>query len=94
MTFRSPSTWNFDIDRYLNPLLPSPPWELIPYPVSRFLGYRKASDKKSDLGNLAIVFWSTIGIFSAIILIELASHSVSVIDNNGPIIVASFVSRY
>jgi hypothetical protein len=85
-----PSTWNFDIDRYLNRFVPAPRWRLVPYPVAHFLGHRK--DHRVDrLGNIPMTFWAFIGIFSAILLIELASRSIAVVEQSGLLIVASFV---
>lgn len=85
------ASWNIDIDRYLNPFLPPPPWKYLPYPVSWWFGYRKNPPRA--LGNILIAFWSCIGIFCAILLIEGVSRHVQVFrDHGAPIIVASFVS--
>jgi hypothetical protein len=51
-------TWNFNIDRYIDPLVPPPPWPYLPYPVARLFGYRKA--KPVDTGNLMPIFWAFI----------------------------------
>ncbi|KAG5999368.1 hypothetical protein E4U21_006999 [Claviceps maximensis] len=81
--------WNFNIDRYLNPLVPPPPWKHVPYPVAWFLGYRKT--KPRDTGNLMPIFWSFIGSFAALILIQGVSMHVSSFAAHGaPMIVGSF----
>ncbi|KAK4093032.1 hypothetical protein Purlil1_2957 [Purpureocillium lilacinum] len=82
-------TWNFDIDRYLNPLVPSPPWRHLPYPVAYWFGYRKG--KPREMGNLVPIFWAFIGVFGAILLIEGVSRHVPSFEHKGvPMIVGSF----
>ncbi|KAK8932430.1 HPP family protein [Metarhizium anisopliae] len=82
-------TWTFDIDRFLNPFVPSPPWRFLPYPVARWFGYRKAKPK--DAGNLMPVFWAFIGVFAAILTIQAVSKRVPSFQARGaPIIVGSF----
>jgi hypothetical protein len=89
-SFGDLSTWNFDIDRFLNPFVPPPPWQQIPYPIAHFLGHRKSENKK--IGNLVVTFWAFIGIFCAILIIEAASKAVHAFQDHGaPIIIASFV---
>lgn len=85
--------WNFDIDRFLNPIVPSPPWNHIPYPVAYFLGYRKT--KPVNTGNLMPTFWAFIGIFCAITIIQVVSKHVPAFESHHvPAIVGSFVSRW
>ncbi|KAM5347234.1 hypothetical protein ACJ41O_010239 [Fusarium nematophilum] len=84
-----PTTWRFDIDRFLNPFVPSPPWRHVPYPVAYFLGHRK--DKPRDIGTVVPVFWAFIGILSCISIIEVASERIPSFKERGaPIIVGSF----
>ncbi|PNY25290.1 Transmembrane protein [Tolypocladium capitatum] len=81
--------WDFNIDGLLNPFVPPPPWRWLPYPVARFLGYRKT--KPRETGNLMPVFWAFVGIFCAILLIEAVSKRVPSFESHGaPIIVGSF----
>ncbi|PHH82512.1 hypothetical protein CDD82_5766 [Ophiocordyceps australis] len=82
--------WNFDIDGLLNPFVPRPPWRYLPYPIARFLGYRKT--KPQATGNVVPIFWSFIGIFCAIIVIEQATKHVSAFEDKGvpTVIVGSF----
>jgi len=87
----APSTWHFDLDRYLNPLLPEPPFKWLPYPASRFLGHRKG--RQAPLGNIVIIFWSFVGIFASISVIELVGREIpAFVEHGSPIIVGSFVS--
>lgn len=88
-----PRNWNFDIDRYVNHIMPPPPWRYIPYPVARFFGYRTENDKPKGTGNLMPVFYAFIGIFCGISLIEgVSMHIPSFHSHGAPIIVGSFVS--
>lgn len=88
----NPLAWNVDIDVYLNRFIPSPPWQHLPYRLAWFLGYRK--EKPRELGNVVVIFWAFIGIFLGLLLIELATRYIPVVEKNGgPIIVGSFVSR-
>ncbi|KAH7312468.1 HPP family protein [Stachybotrys elegans] len=83
------STWHFDIDRYLNPFVPRPPWQCIPYPVSRFLGYRE--HKPKSMGNVRPILWATVGIFCSLSAIEAASMHIPSFEHRGvPIIIGSF----
>jgi len=82
--------WNFDIDKYLNRFVPAPRWRLVPYPVAHLLGHRKGHVER--IGNIPMIFWAFVGIFSAILLIELATRSVPFVQGSQLIIVASFVS--
>ncbi|KAK5988551.1 Transmembrane protein [Cladobotryum mycophilum] len=82
-------SWNFDVDRILNPIIPSPPWQYIPYPISWWFGYRKT--KPPQTGNLMPIFWAFIGIFCSICIIESVSrHIPSFPEHNVPVIVGSF----
>ena len=85
------SHWHFDVDAIFNPLLPSPPWHLLPRPVSHFFGYRGDKPQKA-LGNLVISFWALISVFGGVLLIsEVSLHIPKFRELNAPIIVGSFV---
>jgi hypothetical protein len=86
-----PSTWHFDIDKYLNRVIPAPRWRLVPYPIAHLLGHRE-SERVRRIGNIALTFWAFVGVFVAIIFIELAMKSLTVVEESGLLIVASFVS--
>ncbi|KKK22758.1 hypothetical protein ARAM_003908 [Aspergillus rambellii] len=84
------SRWHLDIDAYLNPFIPAPPWRRLPRPVSHFLGYR-GDQHPRPLGNLVIAFWSTLGVFCGVLLIAEVSLQVPAFQNHhAPIIVGSF----
>ncbi|KAH8702453.1 HPP family protein [Talaromyces proteolyticus] len=89
MGLSDPAAWNFDIDRWLNPIVPPPPWKWLPYPVSYVLGYRKKPMK--PVGNLIITAWAFVGIFAGLIVIEVVSKHVAAFQSHqAPIIIASF----
>ncbi|RFU80517.1 hpp family [Trichoderma arundinaceum] len=82
-------SWNFNIDRFLNPFVPPPPWNHIPYPIAHWFGFRKTKPK--DTGNLMPIFWAFIGVFGAIAMIEAVGHHVaSFPPHHVPVIVGSF----
>lgn len=84
-----PRKWTFDIDRFINPFVPPPPWQYLPYPVAYIFGYRR--EKPGSIGTILPVIWAFIGIFIALSVIELASERIpSFVERGAPIIVASF----
>ncbi|KAL2065039.1 hypothetical protein VTL71DRAFT_4179 [Oculimacula yallundae] len=81
------SSYSFDVDRYLNRLVPRSRLYLLPKPVSWFLGHRE--EPRTPIGNVAIWFWSFIGAFAGILVIE-AVFMTKMLQNDGaPIIIAS-----
>ena len=86
----SPSTWNFDLDKYVNPWLPPVPWKYVPRPIAHFFGHRIKHQK--SLGNIVIIFWSFIGVFCSLVIIEAVGRQIhSFRDHQAPIIIGSFV---
>ncbi|KAI0540827.1 HPP family-domain-containing protein [Xylaria digitata] len=80
---------DFNIDKYVDRIIPAPPWQAVPYPVSYFFGYRKhPSDKK--LGNILLAVRALLGIFVSILFIQLISHQIPWVATDGPRVVASF----
>lgn len=90
MGFISKSTeWNFDIDRYVNRVIPPSPLHILPPPVSRFLGYRK--DQEADVGNIMGAFWSFVGAFCGLAIVAAVFNNVDVIQtHHPPALIASF----
>lgn len=89
---RDPRYWSFDVDQYLNPFLPPPPFKYLPTLASRFFGYRV--EKPPNFGNLSIIFWAFIGVFCGISLIAVVSENIPTFGEHGaPIIIGSFVSQ-
>jgi hypothetical protein len=86
----SPSTWHFDIDQYLNPLLPTSILSQLPYPISHFLGYRSGPPR--SLGNIVIASWAFTGVFCSLSLVEAVTRQVKAFQELGsPIIIGSLV---
>ncbi|RAL00186.1 HPP family protein [Aspergillus ibericus CBS 121593] len=84
------SRLHVDIDAYINPYLPPPPWRRLPRPVSRFFGYRETLPPK-PLGNLVVAFWALIGVFCGVLIVaEVSEHVPSFQAHHAPVIVASF----
>ncbi|KAI3553707.1 HPP family protein [Colletotrichum abscissum] len=85
----NPRNWDFDIDRFLNPFVPPPPWKYLPYPISHCFGYRKS--KPQNVGNLVSIFWACIGVFCGVAVVSIVSRQIpSFRDHGAPIIVGSF----
>ena len=81
---------NFDIDNYLNRLLPQPWVHYLPRPISHFLGYRKDTPKKQP--DVIIWLWTWIGAFCGVSVIEAVfQRNAYFSDRGAPIIVGSFV---
>jgi hypothetical protein len=93
MSRSSPSTWHFDIDRYINPFIPAPRWHLIPKPIAHMLGHRDKPVK--PMGNILIAGWSLLGVFCGVALVASVSKRVPSFEaRNAPAIVGSFVSSW
>ncbi|KAK2028427.1 HPP family protein [Colletotrichum zoysiae] len=85
----NPREWDFDIDRFLNPFIPHPPWECVPYPIAHFFGYRKV--KPSNVGNIVSILWACIGVFCGVAIVAIVSRHIPIFREHGaPIIVGSF----
>ena len=81
---------HFDIDKYLNRIVPPSPLHRLPTPLSWWLGHRKTT--RPEVGNLIIALWAFIGTFSGLTLVSgvfLTSTALS--SYNPPLIIASFV---
>ncbi|KXG50066.1 uncharacterized protein PGRI_060330 [Penicillium griseofulvum] len=89
VTLSHPTTWNFDIDRYLNPFVPAPRWHLVPRPVAYMLGYRDRPPK--PIGNILIALWSLLGAFCGVALVASVSKRVPAFEaRDAPTIIGSF----
>jgi len=62
-------TCHFDIDVYLNPILPSSPLRSMNSLLSRFLGYRK--EPTQEYGNIIIALWTLLSTYVALLLVAL-----------------------
>ncbi|KAK0704385.1 HPP family-domain-containing protein [Lasiosphaeris hirsuta] len=81
--------WHLDLDRYLNPFLPASVLPRLPSAVAHFLGYRTPGQPPRPLGNLLVVFWTFIGIFSSLTIIGAVGQEIHSF-RNVPTIIGSF----
>ncbi|KAL1877923.1 hypothetical protein Daus18300_002276 [Diaporthe australafricana] len=85
----SPTQWQVNIDRYINPFLVPPPTRFLPSPLQRLLGRHERS--RPRLGNVAISFWAFIGALGALSLISIIDRHVPAFESAGtPLIIGSF----
>jgi hypothetical protein len=89
---RRAEAWNFDVDRYVNRIVPPSPLHKFPTPVARFLGYRK--EQKPDVGNILGACWSCVGAFCGLAIIAAVFNNTESIQmRHPPALIASFVGR-
>lgn len=60
----SPRSWHFDIDGYLDPIVPASPLHKLPTAFSWWLGYRDRPHE--DVGNVLAAFWAALGAFAGL----------------------------
>jgi hypothetical protein len=88
---RRSETWNVDVDRYVNRIVPASRLYRLPTPVSRFLGYRR--EQREDVGNVMGAFWSLVGAFCGLAVVAAVFNNTGVIQvHHPPALIASFVS--
>ncbi|KAF1974607.1 HPP-domain-containing protein [Bimuria novae-zelandiae CBS 107.79] len=86
---RRAETWNMDLDRYINRIVPPSPLHRLPSPISRFLGYRK--EQRQDIGNVLGAFWSFMGAFCGLAVIAAVFNNTGSIQmHRPPVLIASF----
>lgn len=84
------STYNFDVDHYINRFIPPNRIDVLPSPIARFLGHRR-EDKEQPVGNVLAWFWACLGAFCGILVVE-AVYSTPLLRGNGaPIVIGSLV---
>lgn len=82
---------NFDIDKYIGPVIPRSRLDRLPGPISHFLGYRDSP--KRPIGNVAIATWSLFGGFIGTAILACFFMSDFIKDSGGPIIIGSYVCQ-
>jgi hypothetical protein len=80
---------DFDVDHYINRFVPRPRFHLLPKPISWFLGYR--SKPMPRIGSVLVWFWSFIGAFAGILVIEAVFQTKGIKDLGAPTVIASLV---
>lgn len=89
MKLPTASSIHFDIDDYLNRLIPPSQLYRLPRPISHFLGYRKT--QKVEVGNVLICCWAFLGTFCGLALVSgVFQTSQALKSYNPPILIASF----
>lgn len=81
---------NFDVDHYINPLIPRNRLHRLPEPISRFLGYRNSAPPR--IGNVFVWWWAFIGAFAGLLVVEAVFHTSKLRSEGTPIVIASLVS--
>lgn len=86
---------SFDIDNYLNYLIPRPRWHLLPRPVSFWFGYRKSPSSPASASGptsvLLVWLFSFLGAFIGISIIENVFRNLPRLGGHqAPLVIASF----
>lgn len=81
--------WQFDIDRYINPYLPRYYLQVLPKPLSHFLGYRDRP--RRQVGTLIVAAWAFLGALVGVIAIEAVFMIPTIQEHGVPLIIASCV---
>ncbi|KAK3994252.1 HPP family-domain-containing protein [Cladorrhinum sp. PSN332] len=88
------SRLHMDIDQHLNPYLPASILPRAPSFIAHFLGYRNhppPHHQPRKLGNIPMIFWAFVGIFSSLIFIGGVVLNVPSFTSKGvPTIIGSF----
>jgi hypothetical protein len=80
---------NFDVDLYINRIIPPSPIHLLPKPVSWMLGYRSTPPRL--IGSVLVWWWAFIGAFVGILIVEAVFNTETLQARGTPIIIASMV---
>jgi hypothetical protein len=86
------ASWNIDVDLYLNRFIPRSRIYLLPKPISWLLGYRK--EPGTPVGSLIVWFWSFIGAFVGVLIVEAVFHTEGLQSHGTPIIIGSLVGPF
>jgi len=78
---------DFDIDRYINPIIPRNRLHLLPKPISWILGYRNSAPPR--IGNVLVWWWAFIGAFAGILIVEAVFQTKHLQAEGTPIVIAS-----
>lgn len=90
----SQSACNFDIDHYLDRFIPPNRLDVLPAPITRFLGHRQHPEQQKPVGNVLVWFWACLGAFCGILVVE-AVYSTPLLRGSGaPIVIGSLVCLF
>lgn len=83
------TSWNVDLDRYINRVIPPSPLRKLPTPIARYLGHRK--EQTQDVGNVLGAFWSCLGAFCGLAVVAAVFNNTESIQmRHPPALIASF----
>lgn len=82
-------SFHFDIDYYVNRIVPRSRLHLLPKSISWFLGYRE--EPQQQVGNVLVWVWAFLGAFVGILVVEAVFQSDLLAAHGTPVIIASFV---
>jgi hypothetical protein len=88
----SSTVFNFDVDCYINRYIPRSRLDILPKPISWFLGYRDKS--RAQIGNVLVWWWAFIGAFCSILVIEAVFQSEKLKIKGTPVVIASLVCSF
>ncbi|KAF8866429.1 HPP family protein-like protein [Acephala macrosclerotiorum] len=79
--------FDFDVDHYINPILPWSRIYLLPKSISWFLGYR--AEHSRPIGSVLIWWWAFFGAFCSILVIEAVFQTERFKMEKTPLVIAS-----
>jgi hypothetical protein len=82
--------FDFDIDRYLNRVIPRSRLYLLPKPISWWLGHREK--QRPRIGSVLVWWWACVGAFAGILTVEAVYMSAGIKSDGAPIVIGSLVS--
>ena len=82
-------SFDFDVDRYINPFIPRNRVHLLPKPISWILGHR--SSAPAPIGSVVVWWWSFFGALCGILVVEAVFETKLLTSDGAPIVIGSFV---
>ncbi|KAE9381672.1 HPP-domain-containing protein [Stipitochalara longipes BDJ] len=81
------STFDFDVDHYINRFVPRSRLHLLPTPISWLLGYR--SKPMPRIGSALVWLWAFIGAFGGLLVVQAVFQTEGIKDHGAPTVIAS-----
>jgi hypothetical protein len=85
----SPPPLDFDIDTHLNRFVPASRLNLLPTPISWFLGYR--THNRAPVGSVVVWWWAFIGAFVGLLVVEAVYMAPGLQREGQSVVIASLV---
>ena len=83
------SAADFDVDLYINRLVPHSRLHLLPTPISWWLGYR--SKPMPRIGSVLVWLWAFVGAFAGLLVVQAVFRTEGIKDHGAPTVIASLV---